>query len=179
MTAQDGLQVADDVHASLNRQRVTSITDLVEAMNQNVGNARGALRSAVDSCTDLEKSSLAAAESSQAVRLSIFEISQQAASASQTISQIVHNVGLAQENSGRFETAVERIASVVGLIKKIAHQTNLLALNAKIEAAIVAIEICTKALGALRGALGNIQKGATLNFERTTAMGALLGELSF
>jgi methyl-accepting chemotaxis protein len=42
---------------------------------------------------------------------------------------------LALVNSGTLATAVEKISSVVSLIRKIASQTNLLALNATIEAA--------------------------------------------
>ncbi len=67
----------------------------------------------------------------------IAEISKQAKSASETVGQIEHNVGRAQENSGALERSVERIASVVALINKIARQTHLLSLNATIEAARV------------------------------------------
>jgi methyl-accepting chemotaxis protein len=45
--------------------------------------------------------------------------------------------GDASENSGALERSVERIASVVVLINKIARQTHLLSLNATIEAARV------------------------------------------
>jgi methyl-accepting chemotaxis protein len=256
MSAHDCAPVSEDVQKNSNRQHVSAVSDLVDKMNQNVGNARGALRSAADSCADLERNSLCASESSQTVRVSIAEISLQADSASQIINQIVGNVGLAQDNSGRLEKAVEKISSVVTLIKNIAKQTNLLALNATIEAAragdvgrgfavvanevkalanqtssatediasqvlqmqsasretiesvrlihtdiqgmngrlraiadsvgrqessagevVSAIEACTTALGGLRDALGNIQKGAALNFERTAEMRTLLGKL--
>jgi methyl-accepting chemotaxis protein len=118
MSAHDYAPVSEDVLKKSNRQHVSAISDLVDKMNQNVGNARGALRSAAESCSDLERNSLCASESSQTVRISIAEISLQADSASQTINQIVGNVALAQDNSGRLEKAVEKISSVVTLIKK-------------------------------------------------------------
>ena len=256
MSEGESFEIAENRSAEANRALVSSIADLVEAMNQNVGNNRGALRSAMDSCSDLERNSLSAAEASQTVRTSIADISKQAKSASETIGQIEHNVGRAQENSGGLERSVERIASVVVLINKIARQTHLLSLNATIEAArvgdagrgfsvvanevkelanqtslateeitshvkqiqsssretiesvklisadihgmamrmasiaeavghqeysvaetVTALETCTEALGALRTALGNIQKGAAVNFERTNAMSDLLRKL--
>ena len=121
--------------AASNVAHVSSISSLLDEMNQSVGGARGALDSAGNSCANIEKSSRSAAESSDAIRKSIYEISIQAESASETIGKIVENVGLAQNNSGRLEAAVQKISSVVVLIKGIARQTNLLALNAAIEAA--------------------------------------------
>ena len=249
MSEGESFEIAENRSAEANQALVSWIADLVEAMNQNVGNNRGALRSAMDSCSDLERNSLSAAQASQTVRTSIADISKQAKSASETIGQIEHNVGRAQENSGGLERSVERIASVVVLINKIARQTHLLSLNATIEAArvgdagrgfsvvanevkelanqtslateditshvkqiqsssretiesvklisadihgmamrmasiaeavghqeysvaetVTALETCTEALGALRTALGNIQKGAAVNFERTNTM---------
>jgi len=125
--------IGDDV--TCNAAHASSISALLDEMNQSVGGARGALEAAGGSCANIETGSRSAAESSEAIRKSISEISIQAESASETIGQIVENVGLAQNNSNRLEAAVQKISSVVVLIKSIAKQTNLLALNATIEAA--------------------------------------------
>jgi methyl-accepting chemotaxis protein len=248
--------VGEDV--ACNAAHASSISSLLDEMNQSVGGARGALEAAGGSCANIETGSRSAAESSEAIRKSISEISIQADSASETIGQIVENVGLAQNNSNRLEAAVQKISSVVVLIKSIAKQTNLLALNATIEAAragdlgrgfavvanevkalanqtasatediaaqviqieaasretiesikrinvdlqgmdgrlhliagsvrrqessagevVGAIEASSMALGEMRDALAKLRKGASLNFERTTQMRALLGELRF
>lgn len=116
---------------------ISSISNIVQSVNRNIGNARGALHSATENCSEIERGSNAVAQASQGVRTSISDISRQAKSASETIEQIVRNVGLAQENSKTLERSVEHIASVTVLIKNVARQTNLLALNATIEAARV------------------------------------------
>jgi methyl-accepting chemotaxis protein len=120
-----------------NQKNVAAIGEMLDGMKMSIGNAKGELVAATESCASLERGSLTAAESSEAIRRSISDIFVQAESASQMIDQIAGNVGLAQDNAGMLESAVVKISSVVVMIKKIAKQTNLLALNATIEAARV------------------------------------------
>jgi len=128
----------DDVYGALsNPEQQTSIDDLLDTSVNSVAYARVAISQATDSCVHIENGSRNAATSSEAIRASIAEISRQSKSAAQTISQITANVELALVNSGTLAAAVEKISSVVLLIRKIASQTNLLALNATIEAARV------------------------------------------
>jgi methyl-accepting chemotaxis protein len=66
--------------------------------------------------------------------LSIEQIMQEAKSVSSGVIEIVENVTAANDHFLALAAAVKKIASVVGIIRKIANQTNLLALNATIEA---------------------------------------------
>ncbi|MBR0755332.1 hypothetical protein JQ604_24370 [Bradyrhizobium jicamae] len=118
-----------------NAQNQAALAELLNITAGAVVKAGEAISSAIHSCGSIESGCQSAANSSGAIGISITEISAQAKSASETIDQIAEAIKLALSNSATLATAVEKISSVMTLIRKIAGQTNLLALNATIEAA--------------------------------------------
>jgi methyl-accepting chemotaxis protein len=95
---------------------------------------KATLASATQSCTEIESGTSMAAESSKGMSLSIRQITQEVQSASGSVTKVVGNVCAAGDHFGAQSLAVERVASIIEIIRKIAGQTNLLALNATIEA---------------------------------------------
>jgi methyl-accepting chemotaxis protein len=149
------------------REKPDRLSALASDMINAIAGAEGTLASATRSCGEIEKGTSTAAESSRGMSLSIERIMHEAESVSENVAGMVRNVAAADSHFGALADAVERIASVVGIIRKIASQTNLLALNATIEAsragdagrsfAVVATEV--KALAAQTA-------GATKDIER-------------
>lgn len=114
-----------------NRPQASTLAD---EMMRGIGGAEGTLVSLIKSCSEIEHGTSMAAESSRGMSLSIEQIMQEAKSVSSSVIEIVENVTAANDHFVALAAAVEKIASVVGIIRKIANQTNLLALNATIEA---------------------------------------------
>lgn len=143
---------------------------IVAEMINAISGAEGTLAAAIQSCAEIENGASMAAESSRGMGLSIEQIVDEARSASGGVAEIVGNAAAANDHFQALVGAVERIASVIGIIRKIAGQTNLLALNATIEAsrageagrgfAVVATEV--KALAAQTA-------GATKDIEQQIA----------
>ena len=107
---------------------------LADEMLRGIGGAEGTLVSLIKSCSEIKNGTSMAAESSRGMSLSIEQIMQEAKSVSSGVIEIVENVTAANDHFLALAAAVKKIASVVGIIRKIANQTNLLALNATIEA---------------------------------------------
>ncbi|WP_051310939.1 methyl-accepting chemotaxis protein [Bradyrhizobium sp. Cp5.3] len=131
------------------------VSALAFDMVRAIEGAEGTLASATKSCGEIEKGTSMAAESSKGMSRSIEQIMHEAESVSDNVAGMAQNVITADSHFSDLTEAVGRIASVVGIIRKIASQTNLLALNATIEAsragdsgrgfAVVATEVKTLA----------------------------------
>ena len=111
------------------------LPSLADDMIKAITGAESTLVSALRACEELEQGSSTAAATSKGMTLSMNQIRQEIQSASQSVAEIVDNINSARAFFTSLQVAVERIASVVGLVRQVAKQTNLLALNATIEAA--------------------------------------------
>ena len=126
-----------------------AIGGVIDALKEATGSLT-ATSSTVQQVTEdtlrrMASASIASAETSQSVDLtvaateelsnSIQEIGQQAARGMEMARSAVADTERTNKTIRSLDEAAERIGSVVGLISKIAAQTNLLALNATIEAA--------------------------------------------
>ena len=150
--------------------QMSAVPALAADMIKAITGAEGTLVSALRACEEIEQGSSTAAATSKGMTLSMNQIRQEIQSASQSVAEIVDNVNSANKYFTALQVAVERIASVVGLIRQVAKQTNLLALNATIEAArageagrgfaVVANEVKQLATETA-GAIGDIQSQTT------------------
>src|SRR5216683_4525933 len=150
--------------------QMSALPSLAADMISAITGAEGTLVSALRACEEIEQGSSTAAATSKGMTLSMNQIRQEIQSASRSVAEIVDNVNSANKYFTALQIAVERIASVVGLIRQVAKQTNLLALNATIEAAragdegrgfaIVANEVKQLA-NETAGAIGDIQSQTT------------------
>jgi methyl-accepting chemotaxis protein len=150
--------------------QMSGLPGLAADMINAITGAEGTLVSALRACEEIEQGSSTAAATSKGMTLSMNQIRQEIQSASRSVAEIVDNVNSANQYFTALQSAVERIASVVGLIRQVAKQTNLLALNATIEAAragdegrgfaVVANEVKQLA-NETAGAIGDIQAQTT------------------
>lgn len=150
--------------------QVSGLPSLTAELIAGITGAAGSLESAHRACEEIEQGSSTAAAASKGMTVSMNEIRHEIQSASGSVAEIVENVNSANQCFTALQSAVERIASVVSLIRKVANQTNLLALNATIEAAragdegrgfaIVANEVKQLAKQTA-GAIGDIQSQTT------------------
>jgi len=121
------------------------IDALKEATGSLTATSSTVQRVTEDTLRRMASASIASAETSQSVDLtvaateelstSIQEIGQQAERGMEMARSAVDDTERTNKTMRSLDEAAERIGSVVGLISKIAAQTNLLALNATIEAA--------------------------------------------
>ena len=150
--------------------QVSGLPSLTAELIAGITGAAGSLESAHRACEEIEQGSSTAAAASKGMTVSMNEIRQEIQSASGSVAEIVENVNSANHCFTALQSAVERIASVVSLIRQVANQTNLLALNATIEAArageegrgfaVVANEVKQLAKQTA-GAIGDIQSQTT------------------
>jgi methyl-accepting chemotaxis protein len=116
------------------RDELAAPSAIAADMIKAIAGAGDTLASAITSCGEIEKGTSMAAESSRRLSGSIEQIVNEAESITGSVTEIVASVVAADHHFDALAGAVERIASFVGIIRKIANQTNLLALNATIEA---------------------------------------------
>ncbi|MBI3699133.1 MAG: hypothetical protein HY242_01630 [Afipia sp.] len=149
--------------------QLSGLLGMTTELITGITGAAGSLEAAHRACEEIEQGSSTAASASKGMTFSMNEIRQEIQSASGSVAEIVENINSANHSFTALQSAVEKIASVVGLIRQVANQTNLLALNATIEAAragdhgkgftVVASEVKQLAKQTA-GAIGDIQAQA-------------------
>ncbi len=91
--------------------------------------------SAANSCSEAASSAQAVAAATEELNASIREIAGQAQHTSSIVGETTEKAKVTDQEVGKLTEAVNKIDSVITLIRTIAQQTNLLALNATIESA--------------------------------------------
>ncbi|CAM3620363.1 Methyl-accepting chemotaxis protein McpS [Pseudomonas reidholzensis] len=124
---------------AVSASQLATITTQTQAGTQSQKNDAEHVATAMNEMTTMVQ---AVARNSEDAALAARQADQEASGAShishnaiQQIEALADEVGGSAESMSRLHEEIERIASVLGVIKSVAGQTNLLALNAAIEAA--------------------------------------------